>query len=65
MAEKIALAPPLTVKLARRVIGNLASPEVRASMDEELLAQTVLTSSPDFVEWKAAQAEQRAATERG
>ena len=64
MAEKIALAPPLTIKLARRVIGNLASPEVRASMDEELLAQTVLTSSPDFVEWKAAQAEQRAAAEQ-
>ena len=36
--------PPLTVKLARRVLGHLATPEVLASMHEELLAQTVLTT---------------------
>ena len=54
MADTIAAAPPLTVKLARRVITNLASPEVRASMEEELLAQTVLTTSHDFAEFKAA-----------
>lgn len=59
MAERIAEAPPLTIKLARRTIANLASPEVRASMDEELLAQTVLTSSHDFAELRAARAEQR------
>ena len=56
MAEQIAAAPPLTVKLARRVIANLASPDVRASMEEELLAQTVLTSSPEFAEFRAARA---------
>jgi enoyl-CoA hydratase/carnithine racemase len=59
MADKIATAPPLTVKLARRVISNLASPEVRASMEEELLAQTVLTTSHDFGEFKAARADER------
>ncbi len=56
MADKIAAAPPLTIKLARRVIGNLASPEVRASMEEELLAQTVVANSHDFREFKAARA---------
>jgi enoyl-CoA hydratase/carnithine racemase len=54
MAAKVAAAPPLTVKLARRVIGHLATPEVLASMQEELLAQTVLTNSHDFAEFKAA-----------
>ena len=53
MADAIAQAPPLTVKLARRVISNLASPAVLASMEEELLAQTVLTNSHDFAEFKA------------
>ena len=59
MAAAIAAAPPLTVKLARRVISNLASPQVRASMEEELLAQTVLTTSHDFAEFKAARADER------
>jgi enoyl-CoA hydratase/carnithine racemase len=54
MAATIAAAPPLTVKLARRVLGHLATPEVLASMQEELLAQTVLTTSHDFAEFKAA-----------
>ncbi len=60
MAEQIAASPPLTVKLARRVIANLASPEVRASMSEELLAQTVLVSSHDFAEFRASRREERA-----
>ncbi|MCU0267216.1 MAG: enoyl-CoA hydratase/isomerase family protein [Acidimicrobiales bacterium] len=59
MADAIATAPPLTVKLARRVIANLASPDVRASMEEELLAQTVLTSSQDMAELRAARTEGR------
>ncbi len=54
MADAIATAPPLTIKLARRVIANLATPEVRASMEGELLAQTVLTTSHDFAEFRAA-----------
>jgi enoyl-CoA hydratase/carnithine racemase len=59
MAAKIAAAPPLTVKLARRVLGHLATPEVLSSMQEELLAQTVLTTSHDFAEFKAARDEGR------
>lgn len=57
MAAAVAEAPPLTVKLARRVISNLGDPEVRASMEEELLAQTVLTGSHDFAQLKASRAE--------
>ncbi|WP_208028304.1 enoyl-CoA hydratase/isomerase family protein [Rhabdothermincola sediminis] len=59
MAGAIAAAPPLTVKLARRVIANLADPEVLASMEEELLAQTVIATSADFAEFKASKAEGR------
>ncbi len=59
MAGKIAAAPPLTVKLARRTISNLASPEVRASMEQEMLAQTVLMSSHDYAELRASRAEER------
>ncbi|MBI2706369.1 MAG: enoyl-CoA hydratase/isomerase family protein, partial [Actinobacteria bacterium] len=59
MAAKIAAAPPLAVKLARRVIGHLATPEVLRSMHEELLAQTVLTTPHDFAEFKASRAEER------
>jgi enoyl-CoA hydratase/carnithine racemase len=59
MAETIAKVPPLAVKLARRVISNLSSPAVRTSMNEEMLAQTVLTSSHDFYEFKASRAEER------
>jgi enoyl-CoA hydratase/carnithine racemase len=59
MAAKIAAAPPLTVMLARRVLGHLATPEVLSSMQEELLAQTVLTTSHDFAEFKAARDEGR------
>lgn len=59
MADKIAAAPPLTIKLARRVISNLASPEVRKSMEEEMLAQTVLMASHDYAELKASRSEDR------
>jgi enoyl-CoA hydratase/carnithine racemase len=59
MADHIAKAPPLTIKLARRVIANLASPDVRASMEEELLAQTVLNASHDAAEFRAARAGER------
>jgi enoyl-CoA hydratase/carnithine racemase len=60
MAEKIAAAPPIAVKLARRVIRNLHEPAIRSSMGDELLAQTVLNKSEDFAELKAARGENRA-----
>lgn len=65
MAEKIAAAPAVTVKLARRVIGRLARPQIRSSMEDELIYQTFLNKSEDFAEFKAARAEQRQPKYRG
>jgi enoyl-CoA hydratase len=59
MAEKIAAAPAMSVKLARRVISHLARPAVRASMDDELIYQTFLNKSEDFAEFRAARREER------
>ncbi len=42
MAEKIAAAPPLTMKMARKVISHLSRPAIRTSMDDELIYQTFL-----------------------
>jgi enoyl-CoA hydratase/carnithine racemase len=59
MAAKIATAPPIAVKLARRVIRNLHEPALRASMGDELLVQTVINKSEDFTEFRAARGENR------
>lgn len=59
MAEAIAAAPAVTVKLARRVISNLARPQQRASMADELIYQTFLNRSDDFAEMRTARAEDR------
>jgi enoyl-CoA hydratase/carnithine racemase len=58
MAEKIAAAPAVTIKMAR-VIKHLSEPEVRASMEDELIYQTFLNRSDDFAEFKAARADGR------
>jgi enoyl-CoA hydratase/carnithine racemase len=42
MATKIAAAPEPTIRVARRILGHLATPAVLASMDEEMVAQTFL-----------------------
>ena len=47
MAQAIAKAPAVTVKMARRVIRHLAEPEVRSSMAEELVAQTFIKLSKE------------------
>ena len=60
MAEAIAAAPAVTVKMARRVIAHLAEPEIRSSMADELVYQTFINKSDDFAELKAARAEERA-----
>ena len=65
MAERIAAAPTVTVKLARRVLSHLARPAVRASMEDELIYQTFLNKSEDFAEFRAARAEGREPTYRG
>jgi enoyl-CoA hydratase/carnithine racemase len=59
-AEKIAAAPAVTVKMARRILGHLAEPEVRTSMAEELIAQTYISRSDDAAERRAAHDEGRA-----
>jgi enoyl-CoA hydratase/carnithine racemase len=59
MARRIAAAPAVTVKMARRVIAHLAEPEIRASMAEELIAQTFINRSDDYAEMRAARAEDR------
>ncbi|MBA2282923.1 MAG: enoyl-CoA hydratase/isomerase family protein [Acidimicrobiia bacterium] len=59
MAAKVAAAPAVTVKMARRVLDHLALPAVRASMAEELIAQTFISRSDDMAELRAARAEDR------
>jgi enoyl-CoA hydratase/carnithine racemase len=59
MAEKVAAAPAVTVKMARRVIQHLSEPEVRSSMADELIYQTFINKSSDFAEMKEARAEGR------
>jgi len=65
MAEKVAAAPAVAVKLARRAIGHLARPAQRASMDDELIYQTFLNRSDDFAEFRAARTEDRQPRYRG
>ncbi len=59
MAEKIAAAPMVTVKLARRVLQHLSEPQVRSSMADELIYQTFINRSDDFAEFRAAYREGR------
>jgi enoyl-CoA hydratase/carnithine racemase len=59
MAQKIAAAPAVTVKMARRVLRHLSESEVRSSMAEELIAQTFIAKSDDMAEFRAARAEAR------
>lgn len=65
MAERIAAAPFVTVKTARRVLRHLAEPEIRSSMAEELVGQTFVNRSDDLAELRAARSEQRTPKYRG
>ena len=58
-AEAIAKAPAVTVKLAREIIRHLSLPQIRASMQDELIYQTFINRSDDFAELKAAREEDR------
>jgi enoyl-CoA hydratase len=60
MADQIAAAPAVTVKMARRVLRHLAEPAIRSSMAEEMIAQTFIAKSDDMAEFRAARAEGRA-----
>ena len=65
MARKIAAAPAVTVKLARRVLAHLSRPDIRASMEDELIYQTFVNKSEDMAELRAARAEDRDPVYRG
>ena len=53
-AEQIAAAPKITVKLAREVIRHLTLPQLRSSMNDEMIYQTTINKSDDFAELRAA-----------
>lgn len=59
MAEQIAAAPAVTVKMAREVLRHLSLPEIRASMADEMIYQTFINRSDDFTEMRAARAGER------
>jgi enoyl-CoA hydratase/carnithine racemase len=59
MAEHIASLPAVTVKMAREVIRHLSVPQIRASMNDEMIYQTFINRSDDFAEFRAARAEER------
>jgi enoyl-CoA hydratase len=59
IAEQIASSPAVTVKMAREVIRHLAQPQIRASMNDEVIYQTFISRSDDMAELRAARAEER------
>lgn len=60
MAEQIAEAPAVTVKMARTVLRHLSVPAIRASMEDEMIYQTFINRSDDMDELRRARAEGRA-----
>ncbi|MEX2253932.1 MAG: enoyl-CoA hydratase/isomerase family protein [Acidimicrobiia bacterium] len=59
IAEQIASAPAVTIKMAREVIRHLALPQIRSSMTDEVIYQTFINKSDDIAELRAARAEER------
>ena len=59
MAEQIARAPTVAVRMAREVIRRLAVPRLRTAMHDELIYQTFVHDSDDFAEMRAARVEGR------
>jgi enoyl-CoA hydratase/carnithine racemase len=59
IAEQIAKAPAVTIKMAREVIRHLSVPQVRASMADEMIYQTFISRSDDMAEMRAARADER------
>jgi enoyl-CoA hydratase/carnithine racemase len=59
MAEQIAKAPAVTIKMAREVIKHLALPQVRSSMTDEMIYQTFINRSDDIAEMRAARETER------
>ena len=59
MAQQIAAAPAVTVKMAREVIKHLAVPQIRTSMTDEMIYQTFINRSDDIAEMRAARDAER------
>ena len=59
IAEQIAAAPAVTIKMAREVIRHLAVPQIRLSMADEMIYQTFINKSDDVAEMRAARSEER------
>jgi enoyl-CoA hydratase/carnithine racemase len=59
IAEQIAAAPTITVRLAREVIRHLALPQQRSAMADEMIYQTFISKSDDMAEMRAARAADR------
>jgi len=59
IAEQIAAAPAVTVKMAREVIRHLSVPAIRSSMTDEVIYQTFINKSDDMAEMRAARADER------
>jgi enoyl-CoA hydratase/carnithine racemase len=59
IAEQIAAAPAVTIKMAREVIRHLAVPQIRSSMADEMIYQTFINRSDDVAEMRAARADER------
>lgn len=60
MAEQVAASPAVTVKLAScQILRHLSVPQIRASMDDEMIYQTFLNRSDDFAEFRAARLRER------
>ena len=59
MADRIASAPMVTIKMARQVLQHLSEPGIRSSMADEMIYQTFINKSQDFAEFKAAKSEGR------
>jgi len=57
MAGSIAAAPAVRMKLARMVLDHLSVPQIRASMDDEMIYQTTVSRSDDMAELRAARAD--------
>jgi enoyl-CoA hydratase/carnithine racemase len=60
IAEQVAAAPAVTIKMAREVIRHLALPQIRSSMADEMIYQTFINRSDDIAELRAARADDRA-----
>jgi enoyl-CoA hydratase/carnithine racemase len=59
IAQQISSSPAVTVKMAREVIRHLAQPQIRASMNDEMIYQTFISRSDDMAEMRAARADER------